>query len=484
MVKYFGIITLLLLLCDATALTAQIHVNDKLDVGVGTNSITKTKLKVVADSDDHDIGVDIISNRGGAQNTLTRMGLQNVVENGTDRKIGITNDVIQTGDSNNSFGYTVGIDNNISNNSAGSTYGISSTINANTEGYGQVISGINSFITGQTNGPSYIKNFIAIQARASNSGNIAAIGLLTDISDKFNGNEEGDKYGIYNQISRSNATTKKTYGSYNYISSRNTGNKYGNYTVVDHSSNDTTDDHYGTYNSHTVRSNSGSPNLYGSYNEMRLSNINYQGQQYAVYGKINQLQNSSVAYGIYGSAPTSTDISQAGYFNGNVKVTGVLTQNSDERLKQNIEVLTNATEIIAQLQPKSYEFDLGLDTSINLPNGKQFGFLAQELELILPEIVKSIPHGGKTTEVVTTVGVVNNELDENGQVDLNNVDTVEIIDAKTLPATDSYKSINYIALIPILVQGIKEQQTQITAQQAQIDELKRLVDILIEEGGN
>lgn len=38
-------------------------------------------------------------------------------------------------------------------------------------------------------------------------------------------------------------------------------------------------------------------------------------------------------------------------------------------------------------------------------------------------------------------------------------------------------SVNYISLIPVLIESIKEQQQQINQQQQQIDELKKLIGI-------
>lgn len=61
----------------------------------------------------------------------------------------------------------------------------------------------------------------------------------------------------------------------------------------------------------------------------------------------------------------------------------------------------------------------------------QYGFIAQEVEKLYPHLVST---------------------DDNG-----------------------YKSINYIALIPVLTQALKSQQEKIDAQQKQIDELKKLV---------
>ena len=41
---------------------------------------------------------------------------------------------------------------------------------------------------------------------------------------------------------------------------------------------------------------------------------------------------------------------------------------------------------------------------------------------------------------------------------------------------DGYKGVDYAKLVPLLIEGIKEQQQQITSQQVQIDDLKKLVE--------
>jgi uncharacterized protein YqjF (DUF2071 family) len=67
----------------------------------------------------------------------------------------------------------------------------------------------------------------------------------------------------------------------------------------------------------------------------------------------------------------------------------------------------------------------------------QTGLLAQEVERVMPELVKT---------------------DDKGM-----------------------KSVNYIGLIPYMLEAAKEQQAVITAQQKQIEELKRLVTELLKK---
>jgi len=46
---------------------------------------------------------------------------------------------------------------------------------------------------------------------------------------------------------------------------------------------------------------------------------------------------------------------------------------------------------------------------------------------------------------------------------------------------DKILSVNYITLIPLLAKAIQEQQVQISSQQKEIDELKKMIQILLDK---
>lgn len=125
--------------------------------------------------------------------------------------------------------------------------------------------------------------------------------------------------------------------------------------------------------------------------------------------------------------------------NGNIGMTGDIVGVSDVRTKKSIQDISNATSIIKELRPVSYEFESKDFHNLDLPKGEQFGFIAQELENVIPALVSN----STSTE-------------------LNGVQT-------------DLKGINYIQLIPVLTQAIQEQQTLIDAQQSQIDDLNSMV---------
>ena len=94
-----------------------------------------------------------------------------------------------------------------------------------------------------------------------------------------------------------------------------------------------------------------------------------------------------------------------------------MIQTSDARLKKNISPLTSSLEKLLALNPVSYQWKSGEDTRSHI------GFLAQELETVIPEAVYK-PTGNSET------------------------------------STDKY-GVNYSTIIPVLVKAIQEQQQQI-----------------------
>ncbi len=120
-----------------------------------------------------------------------------------------------------------------------------------------------------------------------------------------------------------------------------------------------------------------------------------------------------------------------GTFN-NIQVASIYNH-SDARAKENVRSLTAGLSKILQLRPVTYNWkttnnDTNLATKVNASvaygpvddNQQQYGFLAQEVETVLPEAVKTDDEG--------------------------------------------HKMINYIAIIPMLVQAIQELQATVESQ--------------------
>ena len=117
--------------------------------------------------------------------------------------------------------------------------------------------------------------------------------------------------------------------------------------------------------------------------------------------------------------------------NGNLKITAdvVAYATSDKRLKKNIIKIDNALDKISQLNGVTFDWK----EEAKRPDGenkKSVGLIAQEVQKVLPEVVTEREHNG-------------------------------------------HLAVNYEQIIPLLVEGIKEQQSQIEDLQ---DEIKKLKD--------
>ncbi len=158
-------------------------------------------------------------------------------------------------------------------------------------------------------------------------------------------------------------------------------------------------------------------------------------------------------------------VGQTGVFAGNQNATGATTgwgfycnnwaggvtawQNvSDGRLKKDVVRIADPITKIKNLRGVEYYFDTKKYGDINLPENKQYGFIAQEVEQVMPEIVReSIIYGNQ---------------DKKG-------DTSTQSELKTY----QFKSLSYTYIIPLLVEGMKAQQEKIEALEKEIAELRK-----------
>ena len=92
---------------------------------------------------------------------------------------------------------------------------------------------------------------------------------------------------------------------------------------------------------------------------------------------------------------TSTDVLTMTR-SGNMTITGTLTQNSDIRIKENIKPLESQLEIIGKLNPVSYNKKENKETLEPYKEKKEIGFIAQEVEEILPELISENKEGIKS----------------------------------------------------------------------------------------
>jgi hypothetical protein len=83
---------------------------------------------------------------------------------------------------------------------------------------------------------------------------------------------------------------------------------------------------------------------------------------------------------------------------GTITATGDITAFSDHRLKDNVETITEALYKVKQLRGVSYSSRLDYDTHI--------GVIAQEVERVVPEVVKTHPDGLKSVAYGNLVGLL------------------------------------------------------------------------------
>jgi len=114
--------------------------------------------------------------------------------------------------------------------------------------------------------------------------------------------------------------------------------------------------------------------------------------------------------------------------NGSVNCTGG-TCSSDKRWKKNIKPLAAALPKLTQLQGVTYFWKTTEFPDKDFTEEKQIGLIAQEVEMIYPELVKTDNEG--------------------------------------------FKSLDYMSLTAILLEGIKEQQSQLDEKEQQVLQLEK-----------
>jgi len=167
------------------------------------------------------------------------------------------------------------------------------------------------------------------------------------------------------------------------------------------------------------------------------------------YGVMARGTGGSTAYGIYATA-TGGAGNWAAYINGDGFIPGGLWSSSDSRIKTGVADINGASNALAKLHPVSYRFDNAAAPSLQLPQELQYGVLAQELEKVFPNLVKTVP--------VTSGSPIPNEkgefVPETGSEGLSEI-----------------KSVNYTGLIPVLIAAFQEQGEKLAQLQARLDAL-------------
>jgi hypothetical protein len=323
-----------------------------------------------------------------------------------------------------------GIRNTVSNAGTSTRYGVYNDVQALSTGT-SFCYGLYNTVNGSTSGAYGMYN-------ANNSGG------------------GGYRYGFYNYTNRSGGTANTGLGIYNYTYN-DMGATYGlyNYEYAPGASAST---NYGQYN---YQYSGGTSTNYGIYNYVYTATATTAGIRYGIWNEVADI-GTGVRYGIYSRALGAANY--AGYFDGNVNIQGTLTVASDDKLKINVNPVDNALAIIQQLDAKTYDFRTDIK-GVRLPEGHQIGLLASQVEKAAPMLVKEI----QTPVAMEIPAVISPE------------DAAKVQDAgPILPQNQkeemfSYKAVNYIGLIPVLIQAVKDQQQMIEKLQKQLQEQKALI---------
>jgi hypothetical protein len=133
---------------------------------------------------------------------------------------------------------------------------------------------------------------------------------------------------------------------------------------------------------------------------------------------------------------------------------------SDDRIKINEELITNATQTLLKLRPQVYDKLKSLNSTESVKNA---GLIAQEIYYEKPELryIINIP----TDATLIDNNTINNLDDIRNDPDYNNWGSTSA-------------SVDYISLIAYLVKGFQEQNTEVTSLKTQVTTLETKVSSL------
>lgn len=152
--------------------------------------------------------------------------------------------------------------------------------------------------------------------------------------------------------------------------------------------------------------------------------------------------------GVIGTKPLG-GLGFGGLFLNDLGYTGGFFNVSDERLKIGVNPLNNALQLVNQIELYSYYMDT-LNYTMLGDGSRHFGVMAQQLKQVVPDLVKE-----------------------------KNFNPGQLRTGTNLVGPDfSLNVVNYMELIPLALQAIKEQQVIIVTQQQELDALKKRLELI------
>jgi hypothetical protein len=137
-------------------------------------------------------------------------------------------------------------------------------------------------------------------------------------------------------------------------------------------------------------------------------------------------------------------------FTSYISSTGIFTNNSDDRIKSNKALITNAVDTLQKLKPKTYTRWATM-ASVNDSNSascEESGLIAQEVFYDAPELrhIVAIPHGADSNNIYTPSNA--NDYSHWGS---------------------NTATLNYFGLVPYLIKAVQEQQEMIAELKGRLD---------------
>ena len=209
------------------------------------------------------------------------------------------------------------------------------------------------------------------------------------------------------------------------------------------------------------------------------------GDDKASYGQYIDIRGNGTAdrYGVYANIHGGPGY--AGYFVGDVHVNGAITQASDERLKENIDEVEGALAKVNALRPHTYNYKPDEDLGFKEEKRVHYGFLAQEVAAVLPDLVTDVHHTFTKEAAVVDLPEAADELgfpivDGKGG-DLVGTGAKSVgAGAEAVGAADIH-AVRYLDMIALLVGAVQEQSAAIEERDALLEELDRRHDELATE---
>ena len=132
----------------------------------------------------------------------------------------------------------------------------------------------------------------------------------------------------------------------------------------------------------------------------------------------------------------TTTPSRTLYVNGTSGGTNAWENLSDKRLKKDVMLLDDGLSKVMALRPITFNWNKIVNPELKLDDRNHLGFIAQEVEAVLPQVVSTADDAMKT------------------------------------------KSVAYSDIVPVLTKAIQEQQTEITDLKKQVEKLTKLIETL------